>query len=334
MKGKGFKSAVFSAVMGLVVLGIAMSPVFGAEEPKFIKIAASSMGGTWFPLCAATAEVLNNNVEGTTFTATLGGGISNIKNIEAGNIYMGLGTSSSTYLASKGLSPFTEKVTKVRSVGVYYTYPYNLVVRADSEIHSIKDLEGKNLGVGKKGWSTEQFMRVLLKVYGMSYDSIKAKGGHITFAGWSQMRSMFKNKKLDFIIDPSNPPSPGIMEITALTPVRLLDIGPEAIAKVKKENPGYSTVEIPGGMYSGQEKNVVCVGDPTGMYISSEISEDLAYNITKAIFNNTEDISKVHKVLQGMSVSKALEGLYLPLHPGAYKYFKEKDLPVPEHLKP
>jgi TRAP transporter TAXI family solute receptor len=334
MRGKPFKKLVFSMIVCMLVLGISLSPTFAAEKPKFIKIAASSMGGTWFPLCAATAEVLNSNVKETIFTATLGGGISNIKNIEAGNLYMGLGTSSSTYLASKGLGPFTKKAEKVRWIGVYYAYPYNLVVRADSDIKSIKDLAGKKLGVGKKGWSTEEFMRTLLNVYGMSYDSIKDKGGHITFAGWSQMNSMFKDKKLDFIVDPNNPPSPGIMEIAALVPVRLLDIGPEAIEKVRKANPGYSRVTIPGGLYRGQEKEVICVGDPTGMMISREIADDLAYEITKAIFENTKAISQVHDVLKGFSIKSALEGAYLPLHPGAYKYFKEKGIAVPEHLKP
>lgn len=247
---------------------------------------------------------------------------------------MGLTTSSATYLSSKGLEPFTKKTEKVRTIGVYYTYPYNLVVRADSDIHSIKDLAGKKLGVGKKGWSTEEFMRTLLEVEGMSYESIEAKGGRVTGAGWAQMRSMFKDKKLDFTIDPNPPPSSGIMEITALIPVRLLDIGPEAIEKVRKLNPGYSTVTIPGGLYRGQEKEVICVGDPTGMFISSDIADDLAYEITKAIFENTKEISKVHAVLKGMSIQTALKGAYLPLHPGAYKYYKEKGITVPEHLKP
>jgi TRAP transporter TAXI family solute receptor len=334
MKTNGLKTVVFFMIVAMLILAFTVSPTFAAQRPKFIKIAASSMGGTWFPICAASAEVLNRNVKGIIFTATLGGGISNIKNIEAGNLYMGLGTSSASYTASKGSKPFTKQVKKVRSIGVYYTYPYNLVVRADSDIHSVKDLAGKKIGVGKKGWSTEQFMKSLLEVYGMSYESIKAKGGHVTFAGWSQMRSMFKDKKLNFIIDPGPPPSPGITEVAALIPVRLLDIGAGTIEKVRKINPGYSTVNIPAGLYRGQDKKVVCVGDPTGMMISSDVADDLAYGITKAIFENTKDISKVHKVLKGMSVQKALRGAYLPLHPGAYKYYQEKGIAVPGHLKP
>jgi TRAP transporter TAXI family solute receptor len=321
-------------IVALLVLGFTLSPTFAAERPKFIKIAASTMGGTWFPLCAATAETLNRNIKGTIFTATLGGGISNLKNIEAGTLYMGIGTGSSTYLASKGVKPFTKIVKKVRTIGVYYTYPYNLVVRGDSDIYSIKDLAGKKVGTLKKGASTEEFFKSLLKIYGISYETIRAKGGNVTFTGWSQMRSMFKDKKLDFIIDPFNPPSPGIMEITTVTSVRLLEIGPEAIEEVRKINPGYSTVTIPGGLYRGQKKDVVCIGDPAAMIISSDIADDLGYEITKVIFENSGEISKVHKVLEQFSIQNALRGAYAPLHPGAYRYYTEKGIAVPEHLKP
>ena len=148
------------------------------------------------------------------------------------------------------------------------------------------------------------------------------------------MRSMFKDKKLDFIIDPGNPPSAGITEITTATPIRLIDVGPEALEKVRKANPGYSTVDTPGGLYRGQEKPVVCIGIPAGMVISSDIADDLAYEITKVIFENTKTISKVHKVLKEFSIQNALRGAYLPLHPGAYKYYKEKGIAVPERLKP
>jgi TRAP transporter TAXI family solute receptor len=333
MKLKSVKTSVF-LMLAVLLLLFGFSKTFAAERPKFIKIAASSMGGTWFPLCAATAEVLNNNVKGTIFTATLGAGISNLRNIEAGTLYMGLGTGTSTYLASEGLKPFTKKTKKLRLIGTYYTYPYNLVVRADSNIYSIKDLEGKKVGTQTVGMAGEDFFRNLLSIYGMSYETIKAKGGYVTFAGWGGMNSMFRDRKLDFIIDPNCPPSPGIMEITALTPIRLLDVGPEAIEKLRKINPGYSTVEIPGGLYRGQDKSVVCVGDPTGMIISSDIADDLAYEITKAIFENTAAIGKVHIVLKEFSIKNALRGAYLPLHPGAYKYYQEKGITVPEHLRP
>jgi hypothetical protein len=193
---------------------------------------------------------------------------------------------------------------------------------------------GRNVTGCKHKWSTEVFFRQLLEVHGVSYEAIKAKGGAISFVGWSQMRSMFKDRKLDFIMDPGNPPSPGLLEITAITPIRILDIGPQAIEKLRKMNPGYSTVFTPGGLYRGQDKDVVCVGNPAGMVISIDIADDLAYDITKAIFEHTKEISKVHKVLKDFSIQNALRGAYLPLHPGAYNYYKEKGIVIPEKLKP
>ncbi len=311
-----------------------LSPAIASKKPKFIKIAASSMGGTWFPLAAATAEVLNQNIEGTTFTATLGGGVSNLKNIENGKILMGLGTGSASYMAIQGVAPFSSKAKNLRLIGVYYTYPYNLVVRANSNIHSIGDLRGKNLGVTKKGWSTEVACRNILKTAGLDYDEIKKSGGSITYAGHSQMRGMFKDRKLDFVPDSNNPPSPGIIELSTVTSIRLIDLGPQAIAKLKKINPGYSTIEIPAGTYKGQPNKVINLGDPTGMMVSADLDVHLVYNITKAIFENTGDIAKVHNVLKQFSLDNALNGAFLPLHPGALRYYEEKGIPIPSNLRP
>ncbi|RJX35447.1 MAG: TAXI family TRAP transporter solute-binding subunit [Desulfarculus sp.] len=334
MKGKKLAKWALLSMTALLVLGLSLAPSTAAENPKFIKIAASSMGGTWFPLCAATAEVLNRNIKGTTFTATLGGGISNLKNIESGKLVMGIGTGSSSFQASKGLAPFSKPATKLRLIGIYYAYPYNLVVRADSGIKAVAGLKSKSLGVGKKGWSTEEACRNILATAGLDYQKIKAAGGNVTYAGFAQMNGMFKDKKLDMIVDPNNPPSPGIIEITTVTPIRLIALGPQAIAKLMKVNPGYTTVDIPGGIYKGQDKPVVNLADPAGMIVSKDLSEDLVYAMTKAIFENSGEIAKVHSVLKDFSLKHALKGAYLPLHPGAYRYYKEKGVAVPKNLMP
>jgi len=117
------------------------------------------------------------------------------------------------------------------------------------------------------------------------------------------------------------------MEITALIPIRLLDLGPE-IEKVRKLNQGYVTIKCPGGTYRGQDKDVTQLGNPTVMLISSDIKDDLAYEITKTIFENTKEISKVHKVLKDFSIKTAFDGAYLPLHPGSYKYYQEKGMAI------
>jgi TRAP transporter TAXI family solute receptor len=334
MKTKGFKVLAVLTIVALFVLGFSSSTAFALKKrPKFIKIAASSMGGTWFPVCAATGEVLNRHIKKTIFTTTLGGSISTLKKIDEGTLYMGLSGGSTCYEAAEGIGTFKKPTKKSRTLGVYYSFPMNLVVRANSDIRSVKDLDGKNISGGKKGWSTELFFRHMLQANGLSYDSVKAKGGHVIYAGWGQLRSMFKDRKLDCMIDPSPHPSPGIMEISALIPIRLLDLGPE-IEKIRKLNQGYVTIKCPGGTYRGQDKDVTQLGNPTVMLISSDIKDDLAYEITKTIFENTKEISKVHKVLKNFSIKNAFDGAYLPLHPGSYKYYKEKGVTIPAHLKP
>ncbi len=334
MKKRTKKSVIVIYFCAMAILTFMVSNGYSGERPKFIKIAAASMGGTWFPLCAATAEIMNQKLEGVIATTTLGGGISNLKNIENGNIYMGMSGNSGAYLALKGLEPFTKEYKKVRSLFIFYLSPYHLIVRKDSKIFAVKDLVGKNLVVGEKGWVTEMFMRNLLHAHGLSYEIIKEKGGNINFAGFSQMRIMLLDRKVDFMPDTGIDPSPGIMEITARTPIRLIDIGEKGVKEVRKLNPGYSKITVPGGIYRGQEEDVLCVGEPTGMYISSDLDEKFVYEITKAIFENIKMIKTVHVALKDFSIETALNGAYVPLHPGAYKYYKEKGLEIQDYLRP
>lgn len=323
--------------IGLVFLMLfTVSAIDGnaSERPRFIKIGASTIGGTFFPICAATAEVLNRNIDGTIFTVTTGGGIINVNKMEAGEMLMAIIPGSSTYAGYAPLEPFTKRAQKQRTIGVFYTFPYHLIVRADSDIVHIKDLKDKRLGVGRRGWSAEAVIRALLETQGITYDSIRASGGQTTMADWAQMRGMFQDRRLDFTMDASPVPSPGITEITTMAPIRLLNVTPDMVEKVRAENAGFYTVKIPGGTYRGQESDVIQMGDPAVMVLSIDVPEDLGYEITKGIFDNVPEIAQVHSALREMAMEKALDGAFIPLHPGAYRYFKEKGLTIPEHLKP
>ena len=60
----------------------------------------------------------------------------------------------------------------------------------------------------------------------------------------------------------------------------------------------------------------------------------MIYKITKAFFSNIEEIHKNNPAYRTLGLEDPFSVLNVPLHPGAYKYFKEMGVKVPERLMP
>lgn len=321
--------------LSFTALSVGAAPAQAAEQPKFVKIAGSGLAGTWFRISAIASAILNEKVPGTTFSATLGGGLSNLKRIESEELEMGLSMTSALGFARYGTGPFKDKATSnVRSIGVLYQSPYHVVVRADSSIQSIADFKDKEIAVGKSNWSTELFSTILLESYGLTYDKINAGGGRVHLVGWGPMTRLIKDKRLDAGVFATPIPVPQLLDITTSTPIRVLPVEPKQLAWFKKNYPAYYEMTIPAGSYKGHDKDVTTLGDSVTMTIGSKFPDDFVYNVTKALFDNKKVLVKVHGALKGMSPETALEGVKMPLHSGAYRFYKEAGVDVPAEIKP
>ena len=325
---------VLALLAGAAFIGSGNQAV-AAERPKFIKIAGSSLAGTWFRICAMAAAILNEKVKGTTFSATLGGGISNIQRLDSAQLEMGLAMTSGLGFAKYGTGPFKGKPTsKVAAIGVLYKSPYHVVVHANSNIKSPADFLGKEIAVGKNGWSTELFTRTLLEAYDLSYDKITKSGGRIHFVGWGPMARLMKDKRIDAAVFATPVPVPQLLDVTTTRPIRVLGIDKQHLDWFAKNYPAYYQMTIAKGSYKGHEQDATTFGDSVTMAVNRDIDDDLVYEITKALFGNTKILAKVHKALSSMAPENALTGIKVPLHPGAYRFYKEKGIKVPKNIIP
>ena len=334
-KGRFTRIAIGTMLTVLVSFAVTVNISNAGEKPKFIKVAGSSLAGTWFRISAMSAAILNQKIKGTIFSATLGGGLTNIKRIESGQLEMGLAMTSGLGFARYGTGPFKgSKKKNVAVIGVMYKNPYHLVVRKNSPIQSAGDLAGKQIAVGKSGWSTELYARTLLEAYDLNYKKIKSAGGKIHFVGWGPMTRLFKDKRIDAAFYATAIPVPQLLDITTVHPIRVLGIDNAKRGWFKKNYPAYFEMPIPKGAYKGHDKGVITMGDSVTMTIQKNIDPDLGYQITKTLFENTKVLAKVHKKLKGMTPEKALAGVKMPLHRGAARYFKEKGISIPAEIMP
>lgn len=326
------KRRSFLALCILAAVALALAPMAttgaAAAERIFLKVGASSLGGSWFPTMAMTAEVINFTLPNVTATVTTGGAITNIKNIEQRKIDLGFTYSASTGEAWHGRGPFKKPHRNIRAVGVYYLSAFQITVPADSPIKTFYDIKGKRTTAGKMGWGSTLAYARLLEAHGLSFDKIRKAGGKVHHVGWSEAVLLMKDRQVDVIQLAQPIPNPLIYRIETAFPVRVLSVEQSILDGILKKYPGYVKVKIPAGMYKGQKEDAWTMGDLDVLIIRADLPEELAYKITKAIYDNPAPFKKL-AWLKNMSYKNATQGVPIPFHPGAARYFREKGIKLP-----
>lgn len=306
-----------------------------ANAVTHLRIASSSMGGTWFPISAGISGIINSQIQGVMSAPTLGGGVENIKSIEKGDVEMAATIGSTAFEAWNGLNwAKDKKYREFRALFNMYGSGLQFVVAKQSDIFTLKDLVGKRFVPGKVGWTAEGLAREMLKFYGITYEDILKKGGKIIYGGFEEMTMLMKDKHADCVSATSPAPTSWILDISTGFPIRLVP-SPDDVLKYMTEKYGTGGYTVKAGAYKGVDKEVQCLGVANIMVIHKKFPEDLVYKITKAIWDNLDSLKKVHPVVeQEMNLSNALSGFSIPLHKGAAKYYQEKGLAIPIGAKP
>ncbi|MCB2188036.1 MAG: TAXI family TRAP transporter solute-binding subunit [Deltaproteobacteria bacterium] len=306
-------------ILGLVLLLGLGNSVWAADTR--IAIGTASTGGTWYPLGGGVANMINKYVPGYQAAAhPSGASIENIRAVASGKDALALSMPDSAYQAFKGLEAFADKPVKSLR-GLMATYPIDIqfFVLADSNIKTIKDLKGKKVAVGAPGSGTEAMARYVLKVFGLTYDDIDEQ-----FLSATETAEALKDGNIDAGIVTLGTPAPALMDLATQRDIRFLDIDPEVGDKINKEFPAYFPRTIPAGTYKGQDQPHHTLAWMGIFVVDAGMSDQLAYDIVKAVFEHKEELDKMHAQFKNITLETADTGMPIPLHPGAMKYFKEK----------
>jgi TRAP transporter TAXI family solute receptor len=290
----------------------------GAAEQQ-IKFMTGPQGGSWIPLGGAIAELVQKNVPGTTVTVLPGAGIANVKAIQQGKADLGFGNANSTADGFAGRAPFEEATRDVLNVATLYNQYFHLVVPADSDIRSVKDLKGKRVATQPRGNTGEQITREVLEVNGLKYEDL----AKVHFVSYTDAVELIKNRQADAFGLITTIPASAVMDLATARPVRVISVSDEAFAKMKEKNAGYAKRAIPKGTYPGQETDAVTVGTFTHVIASAKLPEDLVYRITKTLVDNRDQLAVVVSAIKGTTPKEMAEDVGVPFHPGAKRYFDQ-----------
>jgi TRAP transporter TAXI family solute receptor len=302
-----------------LMFGIGLASTASAQEIKLI-LATGGTAGTYYPFGGAMAKIWNSKIPGVNVTAqATGASAENIRLINKKEVELALVQSDTIDFAFNAKEAFKERLTKMNAIAVLYPEVIQIVVRGNTKIKSFADLKGVKMGVGAPGSGTEANFRQLLEVYGMKKDDVKAQ--YLSFA---ESAEQFKDKHIDAFIVTAGIPNAAIMDVAVMQSIRILPIPGDKIAQLTKRYPFLSLVVIPANTYKNQSSEVKTVAVSAVLIVSSDLKEDVVYQLTKALFENQAELAITHAKGKDLNLKTAVTGVSIPFHPGAIKYYKEK----------
>lgn len=298
-----------------------------AKAPSRISIATATTGGVYYPVGNALAQLWTqkNNVQAV--AQSTAGTPQNINMMEKKEAEIAFAQNGVAYYAYNGKEMYKDRPQKeLRAMSFLYPNVMHFVVKADSGINSIKDLKGKRFVPGTTGSATEVNSREMLAVYGLDYR--ERKDLQADYVGYNEAAEALKNGQVQGIMIAGGLPTAAVLDVATSSNVRLLSMEPEMIEKLTKENPWYYPYTIPKGTYKGQTEDVKTVAVANILITRADLPTDFVYNLTKTMYENLKALGDAHGAMKDLKKEDALNGLTVPLHEGAKKYFKEIGLNV------
>jgi TRAP transporter TAXI family solute receptor len=306
---------------GVLAVGLSLAPL-AASADDFVNILTGGTSGVYYPLGVAISKVLTDKVPGSrpSVQATKGS-VENLNLVQGGKgeVAFTLGDSLAAAVLGSADAGFKGPLDKVQTIGAIYPNYVQIVASEESGIKSLADLKGKRVSVGAPKSGTELNARAILAAAGMKYEDL-AKVEYLDFA---QSVELMKNRQLDATLQSAGLGVASIRDLATSVPIVVVEV-PADIAE-KLGDPFFSAT-IPADTYEGQAADVATVAVPNFLVTRADLSAELVYNITKAIYENIEELKTAHAAAKGISLENAAKGSPAPLHPGALKYFTEMNV--------
>lgn len=333
MRGTRIKIAFILVIMLVVLVGCGESTGGGLSNIEF---ATLSEGSAWYVYGATMSEVIRSNVDGIDSVDVLpySGGVGNVEMISTGEADLGFTFSVLNKWAADGNVAFDEVYDNLRVlVGGLDQYYVGIIMHnnfiEEHSISSIADLKDNEIPVNlmtvNVGSQGEFAARQVLEAYGLTYEDLKSYGGTVEHTSFDVVQSAFQDGQADMFIQVMTKGHPGFTEIALHSPVTFMSIEDE-YAQILIDY-GNDKVTFPAGIFEGQDHEVDTVGFNTTLVTTDDFPEDLAYEITKSLIENKEDLVQGH---QGLADFDPEEGIQpeltggIDIHPGALKYYEEQ----------
>jgi len=307
----------------LIAAAITMAAVLSAPPARaqqFINVLTGGTSGVYYPLGVAIGKIYGDKIPKVkTQVQATKASVENLILLQQGRgeIAFTLGDSLKAAWEGDEEAGFKSKLDKLRTIGAIYPNYIQIVATADSGVKTLADLKGKSLSVGAPKSGTELNSRAILAAAGMSYKDL----GKVEYLPFAESVDLMKNRQLNATLQSAGLGVASLRDLSSSTEIAVVSVPKQVVDKI---GPPFVSVMIPANTYTGQDKDVPTAAVINYLVTSSAVSEDLAYQMTKLIFESLPELANAHVAGKEIKLETAASGSPVPLHPGAIRYYKEK----------
>jgi hypothetical protein len=311
-----------SKLFAATVVAVALLSAPAVRAQSFINILTGGTSGVYYPLGVAIGKIYGDKLPNVkTQVQATKASVENLVLLQQGRGELAFVLGDSLKAAWEGdeEAGFKSKLTKLRTLGAIYPNYIQIVAAADSGIKTLADLKGKSLSVGAPKSGTELNSRAILGAAGLSYKDL----GKIEYLPFAESVDLMKNRQLNATLQSAGLGVASLKDLSSSTDITVVAVPREVVDKI---GPPFVSVMIPANTYTGQDKDVPTAAVINYLVTSSAVSDDLAYQMTKLIFESLPELTNSHVAGREIKLETAATGSPVPLHPGAIRYYKEKGL--------
>jgi TRAP transporter TAXI family solute receptor len=292
---------------------------FAKGSAERIRMATGGNTGTYYAFGTAVGQILTEKTKIPIVVQSTGASKANIQLIAAGEVELAIVQNDVMDYAYKGTDLFAGEVIKdFSSMAALYAEVCQVVANPASGIRTIADLKGKNVSVGDAGSGTEFNARQILEAYGVGFADINKQ--NLSFGASADA---LRDNKIDAFFCVAGAPTTAIVDLAIGRNIVILEIDDAHAAQLRQNYPFYTQFPVAANSYQGQTSAVKTVAVKATFIVSNKLSEDTVYALTKNLMESKSEIQTAHAKGAELSTAYAVEGISVPFHPGAAKYFKE-----------
>lgn len=303
-------------------------PVMAQDRPSSMTLATASPGGVYAIYGEGVAQVISNIVEVPTSTRQTQGPAQNLVLLQSGQTELAMVTSGPAFEAMSGELELLagQEYGELRSLFAMYPTPFQMIAPADADIHSLDDFDGKRVGAGPRAGTGGEYWTRWLQEMGID--------ASLQYGGIGDQASQLADGRLDGIVTAGGIPHPSLSELESTQDVVIFGMSDDTLGEILEQNPYAVEFTIPHGTYDSPQGDLQTAAMWNFMVADASMSEEMAYEITKAVLENNERMTSTHSAAKDTLAENIVNNTFIPLHAGAMRYYAEIGVEIPEEIQP